>query len=88
MKEKRRLLGKTRSYQGTMGRLVACGRDFNVVRFLWECNSDNRMSQDMRRFSKVIKELEFLLLGGSFTWSGGLNNESLTRLDQFLVSKT
>lgn len=44
----------------------------------------------MRRFSKVIKDLELQdlpLQGGSFTWRGGLNNQSELRLDRFLVSE-
>ena len=27
------------------------------------------------------------LLGGAFTWSGGVNNQSLLRLDRFLVNE-
>lgn len=42
----------------------------------------------IRRFSEVIKDLQLRdlpLLGGSFTWSGGLNNHTQSRLDRFLV---
>lgn len=44
----------------------------------------------MRRFSKVIKNLQLRdlpLLGGFFTKSGGLNNQSQSSLDHFLVSE-
>ncbi|RVX20512.1 Transposon TX1 uncharacterized 149 kDa protein [Vitis vinifera] len=44
----------------------------------------------MRRFSEVIDELDLRdlpLQGGPFTWSGGLNNQAMTRLDRFLVSE-
>ena len=32
--------------------------DFNVVRFQKECNKGNRLSSVMRRFPKMIEELE------------------------------
>ena len=51
-------------------------------------NSEGRNSGSMRRFSHVIDELElkdFPLLGGPFTWKGGLNNQRMARLDRFLV---
>ena len=44
----------------------------------------------MRRFSEVIENLELKdlpLLRGSFTWSGGVNNQSFSRLDCFLVNE-
>ena len=43
----------------------------------------------MRKFSEIIEDLELRdlpLQGGSFTWKGGLNNQSHSRLAQFLVS--
>lgn len=43
----------------------------------------------MRRFSKFIKDMclrDLPLSGGLFTWCGGSNNESDSRLDRFLVS--
>ena len=43
----------------------------------------------MRRFTKVVEELElrdYPLQGGPFTWQGGLNNQSQSRLDRFLVT--
>ena len=43
----------------------------------------------MRRFAQVVDELSLVdlqLQGGSFTWSGGLNNQSRARLDRFLVT--
>ena len=42
----------------------------------------------LRRFLKVIDELalrDLLLQGGSFTWNGGLNGQTMSRLDRFLV---
>ena len=44
----------------------------------------------MRQFSYFIDELELIdlpLLGGNFTWSGGLRNQNLAHLDRFLVSQ-
>ena len=63
--------------------------DFNVVRFLVESSRGGRLSFSMRRFSEIIEDLELRdlsLQGGSFTWKGGLNNQSHSRLDRFLVS--
>ena len=43
----------------------------------------------MKRFSEIIEDLELRdlpLQGGSFTWKGGLNNQSHSRIDRFLVS--
>ena len=43
----------------------------------------------MRRFVEIINELglrDLPLQGGPFTWSGGRNGRSMSRLDRFLVS--
>ncbi|KAL6342761.1 hypothetical protein AAG906_016595 [Vitis piasezkii] len=63
------------------------GGDFSMIRFLRE-RSRGGLSPYMKRFSEVIKQLELRdipLQGGPFTWSGRLNNQSHSRLDQFLV---
>lgn len=42
----------------------------------------------MRRFLEVIEELElrgFPLQGGPFTWRGGLDNQSQSRLNRFFM---
>ena len=65
------------------------GGDFNVVRFLAERGGCLRMLVTMRCFSEVIDELgikDLTLSGGEYTWCGGLNNNSTSRLDRFLVS--
>ena len=65
------------------------GGDFNVIRFPEERNQVGRISVPMRRFSKVIDELELkdlLLKGGRFTWKWGLNNQRRAKLDKYLVS--
>ena len=44
----------------------------------------------MRRFSEVIEDLElkdFPLVGGPFTWNGGVNSQSFSRLDRYLVNE-
>ncbi|RVW92613.1 hypothetical protein CK203_039393 [Vitis vinifera] len=66
------------------------GGDFNLIRFPNESRRGGRLSSSMRRFSKVIDDLDLRdlpLQGGPFTWSGGLNNQVMSRLDRFLVSK-
>ena len=64
-------------------------RRFNVIKFPSEWSRGERVSSAMRRFLGVIDELVlrgFPLLGGLVIWSGGLNGQSKSRLDRFLVS--
>ena len=61
-----------------------------LVRFPREKSRGSQSRVDMRRFSKVIDDLEMKdlpLQGGSFTWRGWLNNQSQSGLDRFLVSE-
>ena len=63
---------------------------FNSIRCLEECSMRGSLNLDMRRFFEVIEDLELkdlLLLGGPFTWSGGVNNQSMSRLGRFLVNE-
>ena len=65
------------------------GEDFNMVRYLEERSRGGGLSTSMRRFSEVVEDLElrdFPLQGGPFTWRGGLNNQSQSRLDRFLAT--
>ena len=64
--------------------------DFNMIKFLFKRSRGGRLSSAMRRFLEVIEDLELRdlpLQGGHFTWSGGLNNQSKSRIDRFLVSE-
>ena len=64
-------------------------RRFNVIKFPSEWSRGERVSSAMRRFLGVIDELVLRglpLLGGLVIWSGGLNGQSKSRLDRFLVS--
>ena len=64
------------------------GDDFNVLRFLGERNRKGRWTGAFRRFSQIIDELELKdlpLQGGVFTWTGGLGNQRMARLDIFLI---
>ena len=63
--------------------------DFNMIRFPFERKRRGRTSSSMRRFFDVIEELwlrDISLQGGPFTWRGGRNNGSMSRLDRFLFS--
>ncbi|KAJ9697005.1 hypothetical protein PVL29_008976 [Vitis rotundifolia] len=67
------------------------GGDFNLTLYQSERNSHGRITSVMRRFAPILDELglvDFPLQGGSFTWSGGLNNQSWARLDRFLATPT
>ena len=76
--------------RGLWNDLSCIGGDFTVVRFLGErFGANTRLCATMRRFTKVIEDLQLRglsLLGGSFTWRKGLNNQAHARLDRFLVS--
>ena len=89
LKEKREVcwfeLGAVRGLWG--GPWCVAG-DFNVVRFPEENSRRGRLTYSMRRFLEIIEDLELRVLplhGGSFTWKGGLNNQSHSRIDRFLV---
>ena len=61
-----------------------------MIRLPSERRNCLNMSSAMRRFSEVIDELQLRdlpLVGGSYTWCGGLNNRSASRLNRFLVSE-
>ncbi|WJZ96349.1 hypothetical protein VitviT2T_015042 [Vitis vinifera] len=65
------------------------GGDFNSTLYQAKRSRNWRITSAMRRFAQIINELGLVdipLQGGSFTWSGGLNNQSWARLDRFLVS--
>ena len=54
------------------------GGDFNLVRFPEERSRGGGLTASMRRFSEVLEDLELMdypLMGGPFTWRGGLNNQ-------------
>ena len=64
--------------------------DFNVILSLEERIRGGSLNLDMRRFLEVIEDLELKdlsLLGGPFNWRGGVNNQSLSRLDRILVNE-
>ncbi|RVW26431.1 hypothetical protein CK203_086137 [Vitis vinifera] len=78
-------LGQLKGY----GVTLVCGRDFNLVRFPEERSRGGGLTASKRRFSEVLEDLElrdYLLMGGPFTWRGGLNNQVQSRLDRFLVT--
>ena len=65
------------------------GDDFNTIIYQSERSRNGRITSAMRRFAQIINDLGLVdipLQGGSFTWSGGLNNQSWARLDRFLVT--
>ncbi|RVW27734.1 hypothetical protein CK203_109966 [Vitis vinifera] len=72
-----------------MGRGVFAG-DFNAILSPEERSRGGSFNSDMRRFAEVIEELQLkdlTLFGGPFTWSGEVNNQTMSRLDRFLVNE-
>ena len=65
------------------------GGDFNEILSPSERARGGNFSPSMRRFAEITNELglrDLPLQGGLFTWSGGRNGRSMSRLDRFLVS--
>ena len=65
------------------------GGDFNEILSPDERSKGGRISNSMRRFADILNDLELRdlpLQGGPFTWRGGLNGRSKSRLDRFVVS--
>ena len=64
--------------------------DFNAILNPEERSRGGSFNSDMRRFADVIENLrlkDLPLFGGPFTWSGGMNNQSFSRLDRFLINE-
>ena len=78
-----------RAIGGLWEDLWCIGGDFNVVRFPKERRNYGRISSNMRSFSNFIQEfslVDLTLSGGSFTWCGGQNKQSMLRIDCFLLT--
>ena len=76
-------MGGVRSCSGLWEGPWCVGGDFNTIRFPNERRRGGRISSSMRRFSEVIDDLgirDILLQGGPFTWRGGRNSGSMSRL--------
>ena len=61
-----------------------------MIRFPSERSREGRLFSSMRRFSEVLDELalrDLPLQGEPYMWSGGLNGQSRSRLDRFLISE-
>ena len=59
-----------------------------MTKFPSEHSRGGRLVAAMRRISKVIDDLalrDLPLQGGPFTWNGGLNGQTMSRLDRFLA---
>ena len=65
------------------------GGDFNAILYPRERATGGRIDNSMRRFSDILNDLglhDLPLQGGPYTWRGGLNGRSKSRLDRFVVS--
>ena len=65
------------------------GGDFNAILYPEERSKGGRIDNSMKRFSDILNDLglrDLSLQGGPYTWRGGLNGRSKSRLDRFVVS--
>ena len=65
------------------------GGDFNEILSPSERARGGNITPPMRRFAEIVNEMglrDLPLQGGPYTWSGGRNGRSMSRLDRFLVS--
>ena len=88
-RERNQLWEDLGAIKGLWGEPWCLGGDFNEIRFPGKRNWGSRIQRSMRRFSKIIEELELKDLpiqGGQYTWKGGLNNQRMARLDRFLIT--
>ena len=66
------------------------GGDFNEILSPSERARGGNFSPPMRRFAEIVNELglrDLPLQGGLFTWSGGRNGRSMSRLDSPLIGR-
>ncbi|RVX13086.1 hypothetical protein CK203_018042 [Vitis vinifera] len=64
--------------------------DFNAILRPEECSRGGSLNSIMRRFAEVIEDLELKdlpMVGGPFTWTGGADNQSFSRLDRFWLMR-
>ena len=76
--------------KGLCNGLWCIAGDFNAILSPEERSRGGSLNSNMRTFSEVIEDLELKdlpLVGGPFTWNGGVNNWSFSRLDRFLVNE-
>ena len=66
-----------------------CFGDFNIVHFPNERRGETRLTLAMEKFSEFIKDLNLIdlpLEGGSYTWSSGTDQPTMSGIDRALVS--
>ena len=77
------------SIRGLWEEPLCLGGNFNEIISPNERSRGGRISNTMRRFSEILNDLglrDLPLQGGLYTWRGGKNGRSMSRLDKFLVS--
>ena len=65
------------------------GGDFNEIRSPSERAKGGNFSHSMRHFAEILNKLDLKdlpLQGGLFTWRGGRNGRTMSRLDRFLIT--
>ncbi|RVW64230.1 hypothetical protein CK203_046327 [Vitis vinifera] len=83
-------LGGVGDMKGLWNGPWCAARDFNAILSPEERNRGGSLNSNMRRFLEIIEDLELKdvpLVGGPFTWNGGVNNQTFSRLDRFLINE-
>lgn len=89
-KGRKRLWSEFRDIAGFSEKFWCLGGDFTVTRWSSDRSSGARITRSMRKFNRIIEELDLLevpLSNGKFTWSRMGDDSTHSLLDRFFHSR-